>query len=57
MTAGITNPQFEAGGLQIRLNEGIQLAQFSKKMHVFYEKSCLKQNILYFCGKINSKTP
>jgi hypothetical protein len=47
---GIANPQLKAGRLQIRWNEVNMVKKKSKN-------SCLKRNILYFCGKINSKTP
>ena len=48
--AGIANPQLKAGGLQIRRNEVNMVKKKSRS-------SCLKQNILYFCGKINLKIP
>jgi hypothetical protein len=59
MTAGIANPQLKAGGLQIRRNEGTakRLACPVSREEKNQKKSCLKRNILYFCGKINSKTP
>ena len=50
MMKGIANPQLNAGGLLIRRNEVNMVKKKSKS-------SCLKRNILYFCGKINSKIP